>query len=208
MVKTYNEHSNHNMRRPVVKQEIVDFMRTAQAPVTGHLEILETFAKTHNIPVIPHETVAYFRFLLQTLQPKMILEVGTAIGFSALLMAEQVPDAKVTTIDRNPEMTDRKWLAFALAQVLDNALKYSHPGGQIAVDLTDGIAISDQGMGILPEDLPRLGQEGFTGYNGHLHQKATGFGLYMTKTILNQLELEMTISSQLDVGTTVRVVKK
>lgn len=99
--------------------------------------------------------------------------------------------------------TDRKWLAFALAQLLDNALKYSHQGGQITIELDKGIAISDQGMGILPEDLPRLGQEGFTGYNGHLHQKATGFGLYMTKTILDQLELEMTISSQLDEGTRV-----
>lgn len=104
MVKTYNEHSNHNMRRPVVKPEIVDFMRTCQAPVTGNLAILEAFAKEHNIPVIPHETVAYFRFLLESLQPKSILEVGTAIGFSALLMAESSPAARVTTIDRNEEM--------------------------------------------------------------------------------------------------------
>lgn len=106
MVKTYNEQSNHNMRRPVVKQEIVDFMRIKQAPVTGNLAVLDSFAKAHNIPVIPHETVAYFRFLLQTLQPQNILEVGTAIGFSALLMAENAPDAKITTIDRNPEMIE------------------------------------------------------------------------------------------------------
>ncbi len=33
-----------------------------------------------------------------------VLEIGTAIGFSALLMAEHAPDAKITTIDRNPEM--------------------------------------------------------------------------------------------------------
>lgn len=92
------------MRRPVVKPEIVDFMRTKQAPVTGNLAILEAFAKEHNIPVIPHETVVYFRLLLESLQPKNILEIGTAIGFSALLMAESSPAAKVTTIDRNEEM--------------------------------------------------------------------------------------------------------
>lgn len=133
------------------------------------------------------------------------------------IMTQLIKDYRTQFLQKNLTVTitgdyqlpsDKKWLAFALSQILDNALKYSHPGGQITIDLTDGIAISDQGMGILPEDLPRLGQEGFTGYNGHLHQKATGFGLYMTKNILDQLELEMTISSQLDEGTTVRVVKK
>ena len=71
--------------------------------VTGSLKELETFARKENIPIIPHETVAYFRFLMETIQPKNILEIGTAIGFSALLMAEHALDAKITTIDRNPE---------------------------------------------------------------------------------------------------------
>ena len=92
------------MRRPVVKEEIVDFMRTRQKRVSGSLEELENFAHEENIPIIPHETVAYFRFLLETLQPEKILEIGTAIGFSALLMAEHAPHAQITTIDRNPEM--------------------------------------------------------------------------------------------------------
>ena len=92
------------MRRPVVKEEIVEFMRQRQKQVTGSLKELETFARKENIPIIPHETVAYFRFLMETLRPKNILEIGTAIGFSALLMAEHAPDAKITTIDRNPEM--------------------------------------------------------------------------------------------------------
>lgn len=92
------------MRRPVVKEEIVSFMRERQAPVTDALKELEEFARRENIPIIPHETVAFFRLFLQTMQPKSILEIGTAIGFSALLMAEQVPDAKIITIDRNEEM--------------------------------------------------------------------------------------------------------
>ena len=92
------------MRRPVVKEEIVDFLRQRQKQVTGSLKELENFAREENIPIIPHETVAYFRFLMETLQPKNILEIGTAIGFSALLMAEHAPNAKITTIDRNPEM--------------------------------------------------------------------------------------------------------
>ena len=79
-------------------------MRERQAPVTDALKEIEEFARRENIPIIPHETVAFFRLFLQTMQPKSILEIGTAIGFSALLMAEQVPDAKIMTIDRNEEM--------------------------------------------------------------------------------------------------------
>lgn len=105
------------MRRPVVKEDIVQYMREKQAQNIGHLKTLENFAKEENIPIIPHETVAYFRFLLQTLQPKKILEIGTAIGFSALLMAENVPHADITTIDRNDEM-----ISFAK----DNFEKYDH----------------------------------------------------------------------------------
>ena len=93
MVESYSKNANHNMRRPVVKEEIVELMRQRQKQVTGSLKELETFARKENIPIIPHETVAYFR-----------LEIGTAIGFSSLLMAEHAPDAKITTIDRNPEM--------------------------------------------------------------------------------------------------------
>ncbi|WP_156009547.1 O-methyltransferase [Streptococcus ruminantium] len=104
MVQSYSKNANHNMRRPIVKEEIVEFMRTRQAQNTGFLKELEEFARRENIPVIPHETVAYFRLLMQTLQPKRILEIGTAIGFSALLMAENSPHSQITTIDRNEEM--------------------------------------------------------------------------------------------------------
>lgn len=104
MVESYSKNANHNMRRPVVKEDVVHYMRTKQKQNTGHLAELEAFARQENIPIIQHEVVAYFRLLLQTLQPKHILEIGTAIGFSALLMAEYAPDAKITTIDRNEEM--------------------------------------------------------------------------------------------------------
>lgn len=103
------------MRRPVVKENVLHYMRTHQKQNEGHLAELEAFARRENIPIIQHEVVAYFRLLMQTLQPESILEIGTAIGFSALLMAEYAPEAKITTIDRNEEM-----IAFAK----DNFAKY------------------------------------------------------------------------------------
>lgn len=103
--------------------------------------------------------------------------------------------------------TDRKWLSFALSQVLDNALKYNKTGGSVTIALDKGITISDTGLGILPEDIPRLFDEGFTGYNGREHQKATGFGLYLTKRVLHQLELDIDVDSQVEVGTSVQIFK-
>lgn len=105
--------------------------------------------------------------------------------------------------------SDKKWLSFALSQVLDNAIKYSKDGGQIAVKMDEkGITILDTGMGILSEDLPRLFEEGFTGFNGHEHKKATGLGLYMTKQVLDRLALSIAIESQVEIGTQVFIGKQ
>ena len=92
------------MNRPVVLPELVDFMRQRQTPVKGDVATVLEFAQAYNIPVIPHETVTFFQMLLSLTKPERILEIGTAIGFSALMMAEAAPQAKITTIERNPEM--------------------------------------------------------------------------------------------------------
>ncbi len=101
-------------------------------------------------------------------------------------------------------ITDAKWLQFALAQIIDNALKYSPNDSQISITLADhSIVITDQGIGIQEEDLPRLFDHGFTGYNGRRFSKATGLGLYMTKTVLDQLGIAIVVKSQVEKGTSV-----
>ncbi|MBF0805222.1 MULTISPECIES: HAMP domain-containing sensor histidine kinase [unclassified Streptococcus] len=104
--------------------------------------------------------------------------------------------------------SDRKWLSFALSQILDNAIKYSQERGSVQIQLDEGVRISDQGIGILPEDIPRLFDQGFTGFNGREHQKASGFGLYLAKRVLDQLELAIEVTSQVDQGTQVVVRRK
>ena len=63
-------------------------------------------------------------------------------------------------------LTDGKWLSFVVEQVLSNALKYTPAGGRIRI-YGDGetLVIADSGIGIRPEDLPRVFEKGFTGYN-------------------------------------------
>lgn len=96
---------NEMMHRPVVKKELVDFLRTEQKPLPGLLGDLEHQANIEGIPVIPHETVVFLQFILKQIKPKQILEIGTAIGFSSSLMAQFVPEnGHVTTIDRFDQM--------------------------------------------------------------------------------------------------------
>lgn len=93
------------MHRPVVKAELVDYMRSQQKSLTGKLNIIEKDANKRGVPIIPHETVVFMEFLLGQIKPQQVLEIGTAIGFSASLMAQYVGDkGHVTTIDRFDRM--------------------------------------------------------------------------------------------------------
>ncbi|MDD3796682.1 MAG: sensor histidine kinase, partial [Lachnospiraceae bacterium] len=79
-------------------------------------------------------------------------------------------------------LSDEKWLTFVIEQVLSNALKYTR-SGSIAIDLEKPktLCIRDTGIGIAPEDLPRIFEKGYTGYNGRSDKKASGIGLYLCR---------------------------
>ena len=61
---------------------------------------LEKYAHATGVPIIRTQTQSLLRFLLTVKKPERILEVGTAIGFSALLMSEAAPEAQITTIEK------------------------------------------------------------------------------------------------------------
>lgn len=104
-------------------------------------------------------------------------------------------------------LTDGKWLGFVIGQVLSNALKYTPPGGRIAIYMEDGdfLCIRDSGIGIPPEDLPRVMESGFTGQNGRSDARATGLGLYLCRRILERLGHGIEIQSRQGEGTLVRI---
>ncbi len=107
---------------------------------------------------------------------------------------------------RNRVITDEKWLLFVIEQLLSNALKYTKTGGvSISMDEDDVLTIRDTGIGIAPEDLPRVFERGFTGKNGRLEKTSTGLGLYLTKRILDKLQNRIEIQSEPGKGTEVRL---
>ena len=103
-------------------------------------------------------------------------------------------------------LTDEKWLLFVVEQVLSNALKYTKKG-QITITLEEPqtLCISDTGIGIAAEDLPRIFEKGFTGFNGREDKKSTGLGLYLCRRICQNLGHRITAESAADHGTTVRI---
>ena len=103
-------------------------------------------------------------------------------------------------------VTDEKWLLFVIEQVLSNALKYT-PEGSITISIESQwtLCIKDTGIGIAPEDLPRIFEKGYTGYNGRSDKKASGLGLYLCKRICGKLGYTIEAESVLDSGTEIRI---
>jgi signal transduction histidine kinase len=105
-------------------------------------------------------------------------------------------------------LTDEKWLVFVIEQILSNSLKYTNTGEiSIYMDEQDPntLVIEDTGIGIEKEDLPRVFEKGFTGYNGRADKKSTGIGLYLCKQILSKLSHSIKIESNVGKGTKVKI---
>ena len=103
-------------------------------------------------------------------------------------------------------VTDGKWLTFVVEQLLSNALKYTGQGGTVRIYREgDDLCIRDSGMGIAPEDLPRVFDMGYTGQNGRLDRRSSGIGLYLCRRICRKLRHEIRIEAVPGAGTTVRL---
>ncbi len=126
------------------------------------------------------------------------------VKFSSEFIARKIYPKYTPTSDT--VITDDKWLSFVIEQVLSNALKYTHKGEiKIYTEQPKILCIEDTGIGISPSDLPRIFEKGYTGYNGRIDKHASGIGLYLCKRICNNLGAKISITSELDIGTTVKI---
>lgn len=130
------------------------------------------------------------------------------IGRHISLHIEQIEDSVCT---------DSKWLGFIIEQLISNAVKYSKDGGSVRIYTlhgSDGIkknskedslqlVIEDTGIGISEEDIPRIMERGFTGYNGRLDKKSSGIGLYLCRKAADRLGFVITFDASYKNGTRV-----
>ncbi len=85
----------------IVNERITAYINSLMPELPKELRDLEKKALEQHVPIIKKETQGALKFLLQLQQPKRILEVGTAIGFSALFMSEYTnSDCRITTIEK------------------------------------------------------------------------------------------------------------
>ena len=99
-------------------------------------------------------------------------------------------------------VTDQKWFVCILDQLLSNAVKYTNEG-TVTVEFREGLLkISDTGIGIAAEDLPRIFEKGYTGSNGRLEQKSSGLGLYLAKKSADLLSIPLRAESTVGGGST------
>lgn len=100
-------------------------------------------------------------------------------------------------------LTDEKWLLFIIEQILSNVVKYARNGSlSISVTPDKVLQIADTGIGIAPEDVPRVFEKGFTGYNGRADKKSTGLGLYLCRLTADRLSHKISVESTVGAGTT------
>lgn len=98
-------------------------------------------------------------------------------------------------------LTDEKWLLFMIEQLLSNAIKYTQAGTvTITATKEQVLKIADTGIGIAPEDIPRIFDKGFTGYNGRSDKKSTGLGLYLCRKTADRLSHKISVESSVGIG--------
>ena len=103
-------------------------------------------------------------------------------------------------------LTDAKWLSFVVEQVVSNALKYT-PQGSVSITLEEPstLVIRDTGIGIPPEDLPRVFERNYTGLAGRADTRASGIGLSLCKRVCDSLGHTISLESVPGEGTAVRI---
>lgn len=102
--------------------------------------------------------------------------------------------------------SDKKWLYFIIYQIITNSIKYMDKKGKLKVysyenDFEYLIIFEDNGCGIKKEDLKRIFEKGFTGYNGRQNKNSTGIGLYLANKLANKLNLKIEVDSEFNLYT-------
>lgn len=218
----YNEQSAKIQRLHEQKKEYEEFITSwvhqVKTPIAVGRLLIENNSSSQNKDILYSieeeldkienyiEQVLYYSKIADFSKDYLIneLELNRLVKEAVKKQAKTFINKKITIEIENTDLmvtTDKKWLLFILDQVLSNSLKYTSTGGQIRVyglneDKVQKLVIEDNGIGIKPEDLDRVFDKGFTGYNGRENYKATGIGLYLSKKLARKLGHDMYIESK------------
>lgn len=117
--------------------------------------------------------------------------------------------AKKIKLDYTPTdkvvITDQKWFLCILEQYISNAVKYTE-SGTVTVSVNDEyLSVSDTGVGISKEDMPRIFEKGYTGINGRTDVKSSGLGLYLSAKAAKLIGVKLSVDSTAGQGSTFKI---
>jgi predicted O-methyltransferase YrrM len=88
---------------PVQSEHVQRYLHDLRPQRSPVMQEMEHFAEREAVPIVHWETGRFLATLVRALNPKLVLEVGTAIGYSSLHMAEALDDGKLITVERDPQ---------------------------------------------------------------------------------------------------------
>lgn len=189
----------HQIKTPLFSLDLI----LNDHPIDDHAAKAELFAIEEYIETL----LSYTR--LESLSTDFVFEEASLdeLISSSIKKYSKVFIRKKNKVDFKPTglmfTTDKKWFAFILDQILSNSNKYTQEGTISFYMEGPKLIIEDTGIGIRDEDLPRVFDKSYTGYNGRIYKKSTGIGLSLVKSASENLAIAVSIESKLTEGTKV-----
>lgn len=169
------------------------FMREELFKIEQYVEMVLTFQRLESLSSdLVLEECSLYEILRQTVKRFSVLFINKGLSLDLQEMRIKV-------------LTDEKWFGFCIGQIVSNSVKYTKQGcvtiraeeeKECAV-----LSVEDTGIGICPEDLPRIFERGFTGCNGRMDERSTGIGLYLCRRVFEHLGIAVRTESEVGVGT-------
>lgn len=199
--KDYIQTWSHEIKTPIAVERLI--MENHKSPVMSSLE-----EEVGKIEAYVEQMLYYSKsgsleadYLIQSVNLKHLI-MG-AVSKNRKMMVESSVLPKFGELDYEI-LTDIKWMDFIFGQLITNSVKYRDTGKKSWIYFSareeDGgmlvVTVSDNGIGIPEQDVPRVFRKGFTGENGHTHQKSTGMGLYLCKNLCDKMDIRLEIASE------------
>lgn len=169
------------------------FMREELFKIEQYVEMVLTFQRLESLSSdLLLKEYDLYEMLKQTVRSFSVLFINKGLSLELQEMQTRV-------------LTDEKWFCFCIGQLISNSVKYTKQG-RISIRAEEKqecvvLCVEDTGIGIRREDLPRIFERGFTGYNGRMDEKSTGIGLYLCRRVFDHLGIKVQAQSEVNKGT-------
>lgn len=195
-----------------------------KTPISGMNVLLQSMEPTEEVGELQNQLFSVEQYVDMALQYQKIKSTTNDFSFAEIPLNKVIREnirkyarlfiAKKLAVRYEETalrvLTDEKWISFVLGQIITNAVKYSDKGSITISAYEDEcntyLSVKDEGIGISPEDLPRVFERGYTGYNGRADKKSTGIGLFLCNSVTRMLGHKIQISSEPGKGTEVTII--